>query len=91
MFICPYQIDQTDIIGKTHIFVSLWKLIWQMQTHFLILLSEIPVYGVLTHADKQGPNDRQTQFKNHLGLINTRFKCIKIIAQISIQMNHIFR
>ena len=47
-----------------------------MQTHFLILLSEIPVYGVMTHADKQGSNDRQTQFKNHLGLINTRFKCI---------------
>jgi hypothetical protein len=45
-------------------------------THFLILLSEIPVYGVMTHADKQGSNERQQQFKNHLGLINTRFKCI---------------
>ena len=52
-----------------------------MQTHFLILLSGIPVYGVLTHADKQGLNDRQyikrkTRFRNHLGLIDTRFKCI---------------
>jgi hypothetical protein len=28
-----------------------------MQTHFLILLSEIPVYGVLTHADKHRLND----------------------------------
>ena len=37
---------------------------------------EIPIYGVLTHADKEGSNDRQTKFKNHLGLINTRFKCI---------------
>jgi hypothetical protein len=47
-----------------------------MQTHFLILLSEIPVYGVLTHADKQRLNDsqyidRQTRFRNHLGLIDT--------------------
>ena len=61
---------------SSNIFLSLWKLFCQMQTHFLILLSGIPVYGVLTHADKQRSNDRQTQFKNHLGLINTRFKCI---------------
>ena len=52
-----------------------------MQTHFLILLSEIPIYGVLTYADKQQINDpqyvnRQTQFRNILGLTNTRFKCI---------------
>jgi len=52
-----------------------------MKAHFLILLSEIPVYGVLTHADKQRLNDlqyidRETRFKNHLGLIDTRFKCI---------------
>jgi len=52
-----------------------------MQTHFLILLSEIPIYGVLTHADKQRLDDhkyngRQTRFRNHLGLIDTRFKCI---------------
>ena len=51
-----------------------------MQTHFLILLSEIPIYGVLTYADKQQLNDhqyvnRQTQFRNLLGLIDTRFKC----------------
>ena len=63
---------------SSNIFVSLWKLIWQMQTHFLILLSGIPIYGVLTHADKQGSDEpRHTQFKKHLGLnINTRFKCI---------------
>ena len=52
-----------------------------MQAHFLILLSEIPIYGVLTHADKQQLNDhqyvnRQRQFRNILGLIDTRFKCI---------------
>ena len=47
-----------------------------MQTHFLILLSEIPIYGVLTHADKHESTDRQAKFKSHLGLINTRFKCI---------------
>jgi hypothetical protein len=52
-----------------------------MQTHFLILLSEIPIYGVLTYADKQQLNDhqyvnRQAQFRNILGLIDTRFKCI---------------
>ena len=52
-----------------------------MQTHFLILLSEIPIYGVLTHADKQQLNDhqysnRQTQFRNLLCLIDNRFKGI---------------
>jgi len=52
-----------------------------MQTHFLVLLSEIPIYGVLTHADKERSEDRQyidrqKRFKNHLGLIDTRFKCI---------------
>ena len=53
---------------------------------FLILLSEIPVYGVLTHANKQRLNDsqyidRQTRFRNHLGLIDTRFKCIANYCQ----------
>jgi hypothetical protein len=52
-----------------------------MQTHFLILLSEIPIYGVLTHADKEQLKDHQyvnpqTQFRNLLGLIDTCFKCI---------------
>ena len=92
MFICAYEIGQTDTIGKTqlqvqewkfssNICLSLWKLLCQMQTNFLILLSEIPVYGILTHADKQRLNesqyiDRQTRFKNYLGLIDTRFKWI---------------
>ena len=52
-----------------------------MQTHFLILFSEIPIYGVLTYADKQQIDDpqyiiRQKKFRNILGLINTHFKCI---------------
>ena len=63
------------------IFFITMKIVCQMQTHVLILLSEIPIYGILTNADKQlliDPQyiERQTRFRNHLGLVDIRFKCI---------------
>ena len=89
-----YQIGQTDTKGNDnykstneHLQTILKKIpiifviTMKIALPNYILLSEIPIYGVLTYADKQQLNDLQyvhcqTQFRNRLGLIDTRFKCI---------------
>jgi hypothetical protein len=45
-------------IFQQYLFITM-KIALPNANAFLILLSEIPVYGVLTHADKQRLNDSQ--------------------------------